>query len=189
MSFIDTLSRMRTTLFTLVIALFIIVPFVGCDTIENITQTEVGLDVATKSLSIDQASNSFSSVDSVDLSKNQTYKDNKTRIKKLHIDEVLMTLTIRQPNGATILQSASANISKLDGSEDTNLGTITSMSIAALDGVDTPLILTEAGKQKLSDLLLNSPNQARFAFIGMTDNGPVRFDVTFKIKMTLTAGL
>src|ERR1043165_6270486 len=106
---------MRTTLFTLIIALFIIVPFVGCDTIENITQTDVGLDVSTKSLTVDQPSNSFSSADSVDLSKNQTYKDNKTRIKKLHIDAVLMTLTVRQPNGADILQSASANISKLDG--------------------------------------------------------------------------
>jgi hypothetical protein len=180
---------MRTTLSSLVIIVLAAVSFFGCDKIEDITHTDIGLEITTSSLSVEQPGNTFSSIDSVDLSANQTFKDNKTRIKNLQIDQVLMTLNVRQINGADILQTASANVSKLDGTEETNLGTLSNLSFAALDGVETALILTDAGKQKLSTLLLNSPNQARFTFIGVTDQGPVKFDVSFKIKMTLTAGL
>jgi hypothetical protein len=163
--------------------------FVSCDKIESITQTDVDLEMTTATMSVDQPTAAFSSSDSVDLSTIQAYKDNKTRIKGLKIDQVLMTIHAQPGNAATMIQSASANVSNLDGSEETNLATLAMTSMAELDGVEKNLPLSEAGKQKLSELLLGSTNQAKVTFIGTADQGPVKFTVSFRIKMILTAGL
>jgi hypothetical protein len=81
---------------------------------------------------------------------------------------------------ATQNVSAHIKIGDVNGQQSVDLATINNVILYNVAAKDQPLDLSSAGKQKLQDLIRNSPYNARFYFDGQTNEVP--FTATIKLK-------
>lgn len=111
----------------------------------------------------------------------------KSDISNVDVESVTFTIlssTVTSPSQEIVTATASAG--DVSGGAPTILGTVNNINLTTALGVETPLPLTDAGKQKVEDLLLGSDGGGTFYFTGTSNDKPVIFCVKFKMHLKAT---
>lgn len=110
----------------------------------------------------------------------------KADISNVEVESATFTIlssTVTSPTQEIVTATASAG--DVSGGAPVVIGTLNNVSLSDI-GVEKPLPLTDAGKQKVEDLLLGSDGGGIFSFTGTSNDKPVIFCVKFKLNLKAT---
>jgi hypothetical protein len=165
--------------------------FSSCDDLTTIDipfnlQTEHDLAVKGNDLTVNL-------VDSIDLTTNDQFNDNKSKLDAVGIDSVQFRITDNTSLSKTQTLQGNLFVANLDGSNEILLHAITTpinisaTQTATADGSWITIALNQEGKDRLSSLIKNDPHSARFILRGTTNEAPSDFAVHFKIWWAMNA--
>lgn len=111
----------------------------------------------------------------------------KADISNVDVESATFTIlssTVTSPSQEILTATASA--ADVSGGAPVVIGSVSNINLTTALGVETPLPLTDAGKQKVEDLLLGSDGGGIFTFVGTSNDKPVIFCVKFKLNLKAT---
>lgn len=111
----------------------------------------------------------------------------KSDISNVDVESATFTIlssTVTSPSQEIVTATASAG--DASGGAPVVIGTVSNINLTTALNVETPLPLTDAGKQKIEDLLLGSDGGGTFYFTGTSNDKPVIFCVKFKLNLKAT---
>jgi hypothetical protein len=112
------------------------------------------------------------------------YKDD---ISNVDVESATYTILSATPaSPAQTIQNATLTVADLSGGSPVVVSTVSNINLASSIGVESPLPLTDAGKQKIEDQLRGSEGAATFTFTGMINEAPTVFTVKFKLHLKAT---
>jgi hypothetical protein len=111
----------------------------------------------------------------------------KSDISNVDVESITFTILSSTPTSPSQeIVTATASAGDVSGGAPVVIGTVNNVNLTTALGVETPLDLTPAGKQKVEDLLLGSDGGGIFKFEGTSNDKPVIFCVKFKMHLKAT---
>jgi hypothetical protein len=110
----------------------------------------------------------------------------KSDISNVDVESATFTIissTVTSPSQEIVTATASAG--DVSGGAPVVIGSVNNINLSRLNE-EIPLPLTDAGKQKIEDLLLGSDGGGTFYFTGSSNDKPVIFCVKFKLHLKAT---
>lgn len=112
------------------------------------------------------------------------YKDD---ISNVDVESATYTIETATPSSpGQTLQNATLTVADLKGGTPVIVSTVSNIVLATSIGVESPLPLTDEGKQKIEDQLRGSDGAATFTFMGTINEAPTVFTVKFKLHLKAT---
>jgi hypothetical protein len=111
----------------------------------------------------------------------------KSDISNVDVESMTFTIlssTVTSPSQEIV--NATASAADVSGGPFVEIGTVKNINLTTALNVETPLTLTDPGKQKVEDLLLGSDGGGIFKFEGTSNDKPVIFCVKFKMHLKAT---
>ncbi len=166
--------------------------FASCD---DLTTIDIPFGLQTEhTLVVDGNDLTVLEIDSVDLTTNSKFNDNKSKLDAVGIDSVQFRITDNASVSTTQMLMGNVAVANLDGTNEIVLHSIPApgLNIAATQAASTPdkwitIALNQEGKDRLASLIKNDPHAAQFILRGTTNEAPTRFSVHFKIWWAMNA--
>ncbi|HEY6172053.1 MAG TPA: hypothetical protein VIX80_07340 [Candidatus Kapabacteria bacterium] len=112
------------------------------------------------------------------------YKEDISNVDVESATFTILTSTVTSPSQEIV--KVTASVADVSGGAFTEIGSAININLTTKRGVETPLDLTQAGKDKIETLLLGSDGGGIFKFEGTSNDKPVIFCVKFKLHLKAT---
>jgi len=107
-------------------------------------------------------------------------------LKSVDIVKATYIVTSFTGPAAQTITSATVFAGPVDGTLSTELATMSGVNLASVAAKEQTLTTKQAGEDKLQNLLLKDPHQARIYFSATANQAPVKFTIKFKFECKVT---
>ena len=110
-----------------------------------------------------------------------------SKIKDIEIEEIKYWLKAHQGPGGQTVTNFVLDVARADGSNATNIVTLSNVALAGLLNNPTVAAVNPTGVALASELIKNAPHKLKFLTSGNVNEGPISFTVVVELKIKMTA--